>query len=279
MKTSRSFTLIELMAASTVLSFVLLLMVGMQDQMSRAWSNASRRSDATREANAACRLMAQDFSCLIYRPDNFASQKSAAPCLTNRGVPFLYSSNGTLPNFPITNQQPDSAFLFAVTARKSTSSNREGLACVGYYIASRKWTDVNGFKTTNYNLYRYFAHGTNAANNLDAWFVKRDAMNLFQPNPTNDEVVARNACNLRITTYNRPDGTTEGMPNLVTNGLNYQFIAGGSGNYYSGSKIQVELSVYPDEFARRIPLEKWSLSNNLQKYARSFEFRVDIPRD
>jgi uncharacterized protein (TIGR02599 family) len=45
-----SFTLIELMAASTVLSVVLLMMVGMQDQMSKAWSNANRRTDANREA-------------------------------------------------------------------------------------------------------------------------------------------------------------------------------------------------------------------------------------
>ena len=64
---SNSFTLIELMAASTVLSIVLLMMVGMQDQMSRAWSNANRRTDATREASAACRLMAQDLSCLVFR--------------------------------------------------------------------------------------------------------------------------------------------------------------------------------------------------------------------
>ena len=48
-----SFTLIELMAATSVLSVVLLMMVGMQDQMSRAWSNSNRRTDATREARAA----------------------------------------------------------------------------------------------------------------------------------------------------------------------------------------------------------------------------------
>jgi len=48
-----AFTLIELMAATTVLSVILLMMVGMQDQMSKAWSNANRRTDATREARAA----------------------------------------------------------------------------------------------------------------------------------------------------------------------------------------------------------------------------------
>ena len=59
-----AFTLIELMAATTVLSVILLMMVGMQDQMSKAWSNSNRRTDATREARAACRLMSQDLTCL-----------------------------------------------------------------------------------------------------------------------------------------------------------------------------------------------------------------------
>ena len=34
----KGFTLIELMAATTVLSVILLMMVGMQDQMSKAWA-------------------------------------------------------------------------------------------------------------------------------------------------------------------------------------------------------------------------------------------------
>jgi len=89
MKTTPSFTLIELMAATTVLSVVLLMMVGMQDQMSKAWSNANRRTDATREASAACRLMYEDLSCLVYREQTFDNQAAGADVLINQGIPFL----------------------------------------------------------------------------------------------------------------------------------------------------------------------------------------------
>jgi uncharacterized protein (TIGR02599 family) len=71
-----AFTLIELMAATTVLSVVLLMMVGMQDQMSKAWSNANRRTDATREARAACLLMARDLSTFSVRINRYKYKSS-----------------------------------------------------------------------------------------------------------------------------------------------------------------------------------------------------------
>ena len=123
-----------------------------------------------------------------------------------------------------------------------------------------------------------------AISNLNAWFSKptnsRQASDLFKPDPKKDDILARNACNLRITAFNRPDGKSDGASNKVVNGLNYQFVSGGSTTAYSGSKLQVELSVYPQDYAQRFPaLTSWSNSTNIQRYARSYEFRVDIPRD
>ena len=279
-----SFTLIEMMAASTVLSLVLLLLVGMQDQMSRAWTNANRRSDATREASAACRTMAADLSCLIIRALDWDENKASALVITNQGIPFLYSSNAAaIPNFSLSSNQPGAAFFFAVVAKTPTASGPEDYALVGYYIASAPWTNINGFTTTNYNLYRYYVPPADALGQLNTWFStqpsNRKPSTLFSPNPSRDEILARNTCNLRITPYNRITGTTKGMGNKVTNGLNYQFVSGDTTTFYSGSKLQVEMSVYPDEYAQRIPLAQWTNSANLQRFARSFEFRVDIPRD
>lgn len=292
MRATASFTLIELMAASAVLSVVLLMMVGMQDQMSRAWANANRRMDATREASAACRLMAQDLSCLLFRHPGdagsasgpFDEGKALAPVLVNQGIPFLYSSNGSSPvSFNIPQTQPGSAYFFAVSAKAATSLGPEDYAIAGFYIASAPWTNVNGLVTTNYNLYRHYAPPAVALGRLINWLgtasAGRTASLLFTPDPATDEVLARNTCNLRITAYNRPDGTTKGLGNAVTNGLNYQFVSAGSTRYYSGSKVQVEMSVYPEEYAQRLPLAQWTNPANLQRFARSFEFRVDIPRD
>jgi prepilin-type N-terminal cleavage/methylation domain-containing protein len=277
------FTLIELMAATTVLSVILLMMVGMQDQMSKAWSNSNRRTDATREARAACRLMAQDLSGLVVRRtnnDNATPDSIPASLLTN-GVPFLYSSNGLGPGggtnlIPLTNSQYSTSYFFGISSRRASGANPGDLAIVGYYIASATTTNVNGFTNTTYNLYRHYVPASSAVTNLNAWFssTTKDATNLF--NPTNPEILARNTCNLRITFYNRLDA--DGRFG-VTNGLNYSCESSGAATYFSGNKIQVEISVYPEDFAQRIPSTNWANSENIRKFARSYEFRVDVPRN
>jgi type II secretory pathway component PulJ len=267
-----SFTLIELMAATTVLSIILLMMVGMQDQMSKAWSNSNRRTDATREARAACRLMAQDLTCLVFRKDrndNVAS--TIAPALTNRGIPFLYSSNGAGSLITIPTPQSSASYFFGVSSRRASGADSGDLAIVGYYIASTNTTNVSGFVTTNYNLYRHFVPASSAVTNLNAWFASKNPTDLFDP--TNPEILARNICNLRITVFNKQEDPDD----PVTNGLNYTFNSGGSNTYYAGSKIQVEISVYPEDFAQKLPYTDWAKSENIRKYARSYEFRVDVP--
>jgi len=287
MKSAASFTLIELMAASAILSVVLLMMVGMQDQMSRAWANANRRSDATREAAAACRAMALDLSSLILRAQGWDVAKARPTPLMNQGIPFLYYSNGTIPaSFTMPSQaQSNSSYFFALTTRPPSAAGPEDYAIIGYYIASGAWTNANGFVTTNFNLYRHYVAGSNALEKLSQWFsvstnlLSRQASILFTPNSATDEILARNTCNLRITIYSRTNGNTAGWKNAVTNGLNYQIVSGGSTAWFSGSKIHVEMSVYPDDYAQRLSLAQWTTSNNIQRFARSFEFRVDIPRE
>ena len=279
-----AFTLIELMAATTVLSVILLMMVGMQDQMSKAWSNSNRRTEATREARAACRLMAEDLSCLVFRPHTFDNKFAYAKGLENQGIPFLYSSNGAGP-ITILSNQPSASYLFGISSRKPAGTVPGDLAIVGYYIASSSRINVNGFTNTSYNLHRYYVPASNAVSNLSAWFAAatnanaRTADLLFKPDPTKDDILARNTCNLRITVYNRQQGTTKGLGNKVTNGLNYQCVSGATVGYNSGSKIQAEISVYPEDFAQKIPYTSWGASTNIQKFARSYEFRVDVPRD
>ena len=276
-----AFTLIELMAATTVLSVILLMMVGMQDQMSKAWSNSNRRTDATREARAACRLMAQDLSGLVVRRtnnDNATPDSIPAALLTN-GVPFLYSSNGLGPTggedlIPLGDSQSSASYFFGISSRKASGTNSGDLAIVGYYIASATTTNVNGFTSTTYNLYRHYVPASNAVNNLNAWFASKSPTDLFDP--TNPEILARNTCNLKITFYNRLD--TDGRYG-VTNGLNYSCESSGTATYFSGNKIQVEISVYPEDSAQRIPYTDWEKSENIRKFARSYEFRVDVPRN
>jgi len=276
-----AFTLIELMAATTVLSVILLMMVGMQDQMSKAWANANRRTDATREARSAAILMAADLSSPIFRPPTNASKKDEfAYNVTNKPLPFVYSKDGQNSGLTIPNIQPGSSCLFFVTPKKTSAANSSDLALVGYYVGQTNTTNINGFNTTNLNLYRYYV--TNPSAQLSAWFANTftpanintlSPASLFTGIETNSEILARNVANLRILFYN------EGMS--VVEGNNYTNTTGGGGTtqIYVGNKVQVSLTVYPEDAAQKLTsLASWTNSDNIAKFSRSFEFRVDCWR-
>jgi len=273
-ESAHSFTLVELMAATTVLSFVLLLMVGMQDQMSRAWSNANQRTDATREARSACNLMAADFSFPIVRGNSsLTSKDQIADSTTNFGLPFLYSSNGANLGFSIPGQQSNSSAFFCVTSQRSRgTTNPVDLALVGYYVASSSNTNVNGFVTESYNLHRYYCPAPNAWSNLVNWFATKSAASLFtNVSPNNDDILARNVANFRVVFY-----YNSSKP--ITNGVNYT--NAGGGQPYTGNKMQVSLDIYPGDVAQKFPsLNNWLNPTNIQRFARAYEFRVDSPRE
>ena len=271
LRTMAAFTLIELMAATTVLSVILLMMVGMQDQMSKAWSNSNRRTDATREARAAARLMAADLAGMGFRPSTpNSSYDSFATVLTNQGLPYLYSSNGLDDgSFTIPNAQSGSAYLFALCNQASRGTNYTDIGLVGYYIASSRRTNINGFVVTNYNLHRYYVPASNAVSNLTSWFASNTPASLFSGvNPSTDDILARNTCNLRITFFGR----------TITNGLNYSNAPNPSSTY-RGNKVQIEWTTYPEDFAQKLPLSTWPTPANIQKYGRSYEFRLDMRRN
>ena len=263
------------MAATTVLSVVLLMMVGMQDQMSKAWSNANRRTDTTREARAACRLMAKDFSSLALRTTSGNRMAMRGPDVTNSPVSFYYFSGtgnvaGSALSMP-TNLAPNTSYLFGVIPRSIRSTNESDFGLIGYYVASDSMTNINGFFVTSYNLHRYYkilkAETIPAFTN---WISDRQANSLFPGvNSTNDEILARNVCNLQIKVF----GSTN-YPNGLSSVINYgsTYING----IYQGNKMHFELSLYPDDVAQKLsPLSAWTNIINIKRYARSYEFRVD----
>jgi hypothetical protein len=265
------------MAATTVLSVILLMMIGMQDQMSKAWSNANRRTDATREARAACRLMARDFSYFLIRPTNVSRNMMRAPAVTNSMVPFYYySGTGSITtalSMPA-EVAPGSSCLFGIVPRKKSSANDSDFALAGYYIAQDSNTNVNGFFVTNWNLHRYYKTSTTAISAFTNWITTGTFTNLFPSvNTTNDEILARNACNLQIKVY----GSTNSSNGLISN---YTYGTSSANGIYTGNKIHVELTFYPEDSAQKLPnLQAWTNTNNLQKFARTFEFNVDLPEN
>jgi len=249
------------------------MMVGMQDQMSKAWSNANRRTDATREARAACLLMARDLSTFAMRGKAFGRFDAFPTNLISAPVPFYYynGSGGIAPG-----GAPNCAQFFGLIPQASKGTDPADIALVGYYIAQATNTDVSGFTTTSYNLFRYYVAPSNAAAGLAAWLSNPNgtADALFTSIATNSEILARNACNLQITIY----GSTTASSGQITNGLNFSN-NGSSSGFYRGNKIGLELSLYPEDVAQKITNSLWMNTANIQKYARSFEFKIDCPKN
>jgi len=280
---ARSFTLIELMCASTLLSVILLMMVGMQDQMSKAWKNSNRRMDATREARAALRMMSSDLGNLFFRTNTDGSTMAYNPSRSPVPMAILNAKARKLTLPSMVNVQTDSVALFALIQRQPTVPNPDALfdefSAVGYYIGSGTTTNVNGVANTTYNLYRYFRTGAQLTPALIAYLQATNARTsvegIFQPS-ADDEILARNACNLQVTVY----PASSAVP---TNGLMFSVIEGlGNTTLYHGNKYQFELTTYPDDVVVSGvlgDLSKWALPSNVQKYGRTFEGRKNLERD
>jgi hypothetical protein len=165
----------------------------------------------------------------------------------------------------------NSSYLFGIVPRKRSSTNDSDFALVGYYIAKDTLTNINGFAVTNWNLHRYYKTSNAAVDAFTNWMTKQTPNDLFPSlNTTNDEILARNACNLQIKVY----GATNMGNGLIST---YTYGNNSANGIYTGNKIHVELSFYPEDNAQKLPNpEAWTNTSNLQRLARTFEFNVDL---
>ena len=272
-----AFTLIELMAATTVLSVVLLMMVGMQDQMSKAWANANRRTESTREARAGLRMLTEDFTHYYIRSDftkGYWSRANYNPITNTIPIVYFTDASSAAGKLTISNAQPKSQALFFLSQRRpGTNKESDQLTAVGYYIAWETNTSISGFLTTNYNLYRYVNTNTVSAliNFTDANDVTPLFPNVGATNKLTNEILARNAVNLRIYFY--PTSSVSG--NLIYG------IQEGTNPAYTGNRCVFEVTTYPDSIANSLlqgNLTNWTSSNNIKRYGRTFEVTMDLER-
>lgn len=258
------FTLVELMAATVVLSSVLLLMVGMQDQMSRAWNNANRRTETAREARAALRMMATELAVLkTRRPTSGPVMNMVSPDVINAPIPFYYYAPGgrrvTPPVLSIPNYATNTAMIFGVVPRANGELN-----LVGYYVARRATTNLNGLVQTNAHLFRYRRDATATAAALTAYFGATNSIPALFPgaDPASDEILAYNVCGLSILAL--------GQATINSNGLNFTLPEVND----QGARFHVTLHLLPEEIAQRLAPSDWTNRNTLAKFSRSYEFRL-----
>lgn len=270
------------MAASTVLSVILLLMIGMQDQMSKAWSNANRRTESTREARAGLRMMTEDFVHYYIRANLTSSAYRSSYNPRTNSIPLIYFTNAAraIGSFSIPSAQNNSQAVFFLSQRRPRSDGQsDRLEAVGYYIASAVETNINGFVSTNFHLFRYI--NTNVLPNLQQYLANTSSIqNLFPrvgPSASfvsNNEILARNSLNLRIYFY-----PSTQLPN---NGIIQDFPIA-SDNSYTGNRCVFELTSYPENVANSLlqggaSMSAWTNTNNLKRFGRTFEITMDLER-
>jgi hypothetical protein len=158
-------------------------------------------------------LVARDLTTFSMRGKTFSRFSTFPDILTNSPVPFYYSIDGM--NGLVSDGAPGCAQFFGLIPQASKGTNTADLALVGYYIAVGTNTNVNGFVTKNYNLFRYYIAPSNASTRIATWLTNSSggASTLYTNIAADSEILARNACNFQLTFY--------GAAGTITNGVNY----------------------------------------------------------
>lgn len=112
--TKLAFSLVEILAAVAVLSLVMLILVGLSDQVSRVWSKGLSQNQHRNRARAALTFMSRELSQAMVSPD-----------ANDTALQFVINPAKVTLNYP------NSVFWQAPVATDSSSGN---LAEVGYFI-------------------------------------------------------------------------------------------------------------------------------------------------
>jgi len=165
----QGFTLLELLISMTVLSVIVVLLLGITNGASQHWSDGQRRREASREARAALEFLTEDLHEAV---------------LTTNPVTLFISD-------PKEKQEGERlSFLVSQSEEKSLPGNN--LAAVSYFVA--KAPDATG----NLNLYRFHLSGSQvneafAKNSLEKLFATASAENKITT-----ELLARNIVKLEV---------------------------------------------------------------------------------
>ena len=195
MKRSPSFTLVELMAAMTVLSLLMVALVAMFDQAMRGWQSAQRGIDARREVRAALQLIDRDLRGMV----------------VGTNAPYFTEGAASV------NKGQEARIYFMTTLPDVAQGNPEGgdLCGVGYYLA---WTNMPGEANSRYVLMRYQMEARTLLNrltNLGAGISTATRADVFpdSPDPARNEVITNEilAC-LLYTSPSPRDLSTPRMP-------------------------------------------------------------------
>jgi type II secretory pathway pseudopilin PulG len=181
-----SFTLVEMMVATSVLSLMMIILLQIFNEATRAWAASERKIDAYREARAALYFVSRDLHSSLITTN--------APLIINSN----YITTGTKPDY-----LDDSVFFIAaLPSNAQEGTDLSDLCAVGYYAAYGGDQSQIGV-TNSFKVRRYF-RGSNSTYSNFLSFIGNPSFNpeLLYSAPSialgGDEVLARNIANLKF---------------------------------------------------------------------------------
>lgn len=254
---SRGFTLLELLVAITVLSLLLVILLGMVEASTQLWRANENRVDAYREARAAINRIANDLSS-IYASKNekhfLTHEDSDSPKITAATPPE--HMEGRL------------FFLTALpTDAQEDGKNKSDLCAVGYFLGYDK-TSLIGKGTDSYNLYRYFRSSDDTFNALRTG-KPFDGISLnTAPTDTRTEIIARNIVSFTVTPLTIDPLDSETLKEFSK-----------SDRTPFPDIVEIHLTAISNEASKRLLTEgNWKSENNprLKHDQRTFGIRIHL---
>lgn len=155
----RGFTLIEILAATGILSIMFTIMFGILQQTSKGWQAANRRVEASQVARLALDQIASDLeNCVAVVQSNVPVPGSATT--TNYAYGFYHdtpSSMNSLPGMGSINISLPNDFIFMVTPYMPSLQNGGSDLCeVGYIpVFNAATTNIQSMRPKRYYLLRH----------------------------------------------------------------------------------------------------------------------------
>jgi len=237
---ARSFTLVELMAAMTVLALLMVAMVAMLDQAMRGWRTAQKGIDGRREARTALQMVQRDLSALVIQP--------------GRGI-FNETTNN--------NGKSSDLYFLAALPTSAQATNSGGDVCgVGYFV---EWDPSLNEGRGARVLRRYQQEAAQQFVRLQSAPTSNPSRTQLFPDSgpgITVETLAQNVSHFRAEIYQ------------WTNNSNFQS-AGGEDGVRRPAYLMVELAAYDPQTVRSFQSQSdWDQSNNVTKFARTYIWRV-----
>ncbi len=196
-----AFTLLELLISVSILAVILIFILSIFEQASRAWQMSEKRVDAFRESRAAVYVISQDLKNLHQGKTIPVSIDSSSISLSGQIAPTNIASQFFfISSFP-SHMQDD------------PDLDRAELCAVGYYLAYSKTRQ-------SYSLYRHFRSSSETYNNINQFITKggisseNHLTNLFHGITIygdGDSLLARNVIEFKLTPILDGNATASGM--------------------------------------------------------------------